>query len=363
MCENNTIIFKNLSFMGRIIIYNIGIRADGGTAIGLGHLMRCLSLALEFNNLKNNVYFISNEKHDFLTQYGFEVIKVEKVEDLDYEIDSILKIIDKYTIDCLIVDHYGVSTDYMTELSKNINILVYIDDFCKNSFSVDILINGNIYVDKDCYPSRHKKTNFLLGNKYTLLRKEFLKLPRRKIKKAPSHIMITTGGSDNQNLTIRLLKILIASDLTKYIQIKVVIGKNFKNNLEIEDYAKEYENMILHYNVSNMAKIMRESDLALSTSGTSLYELAITGTPSISFIKVNNQERSARKMNELNCTMNLGWYNQIDDSIISERVIELLKNYNLRKEMSKLGQKIFDGKGALRCVRAILTALKKLEYS
>lgn len=323
--------------------------------------MRCLSLAFEFKELKNNVFFLSNEKHEVLIQNGFEVIIIEKQKDMVLELDPILKIIDKYTIDCLIVDHYEASVEFMTELSKKVNILVYIEDLCKNAPSVDFLINGNVYANKECYPSPHKKTNFLLGTQYTLLRKEFLKLPRRKIKKTPSNIMITTGGSDNHYLTIRLLKILIANVLTKRIQIKVIIGKNFKNILEIEDFAKKYENIILQYNVSNMAQIMCESDLALSTSGSSLYELAITGTPSINFIIVDNQEKVATKMNELNCTVNLGWFNKINDVNISEKIVELINNYKLRKKMSKSGQKIVDGKGAYRCVKAIIDSLKKIE--
>ncbi len=341
-------------------MYNIGIRVDWGISIGLGHLMRCLSLASEFKELKNNVLFLSNEEHEVLIQNGFEAIKIEKEKDMNLELDSILTIIDNYNIDCLIIDHYEASVEYMTELSKNVKILVYLEDLGKKSPPVDFLINGNVFAEKDCYPHPHKKTNFLLGTPYTLLRKEFLNLPRREIKKTPSNIMITTGGSDSKHLTIRLLKILIADDLTKQIQIKVIIGEDFENVLEIEDFAKKYENIILYYRISNMAQIMRESDLALSTSGSSLYELAITGTPSISFIIVDNQESVARKMNELNCTMNLGWFNKIDDKMITEKIGEVLNNYKLRKEMGRVGQQIFDGKGAFRCVKAIVDSLRKI---
>ena len=79
---------------------------------------------------------------------------------------------------------------------------------CKISAPVDFLINYHIFVDENSYTKTYKDTKYLLGPSYILIRKEFINLPKRKINKKPTQIMITTGGSDNHQLTLRLLEIL-----------------------------------------------------------------------------------------------------------------------------------------------------------
>ena len=56
--------------------YNIAIRADGSAKIGMGHLMRCLSIALALKENERNVLFITknDQSKAFLEEKGFESV-------------------------------------------------------------------------------------------------------------------------------------------------------------------------------------------------------------------------------------------------------------------------------------------------
>jgi len=235
--------------------------------------------------------------------------------------------------------------------------LVYIDNKCLIEKSVDIIINGNIYANQDCYNFTDQNIQFLLGPRYALLREEFRNLPKRIINEFPKKILITTGGNDEFNLTLRLIKILKSDEFTQNIDIRCIIGEMFEDKENLEAYTKQSKNTTLIYNIKNISEEMQMCDLTLTTSGATLYELAITGTPSISFIVAKNQEKIAYYMNRFKCTLNLGWYNKISDTEILKKIKFLLKNYQLRKAMSKDCQEKFDGNGPYRCVYNIMASL------
>ena len=343
--------------------YKIGFRVDGDSKIGIGHIMRCLALASELYKMNCEIFFITTEEHEIITNKGFSVIKIDSElingnGNFHHEISLLLNIIKELKIECIIVDHYYVSLGYLEKLKVSVKILTVIDDFCDNRIPADIILNGNIYADKNNYTDIDPSTILLIGSRYTLFREEFLKLPKRIVNHEVQDVLITTGGSDNHNLTLKLLEIAINSDLVKDLNINIIIGHMFTNTEEIQTFSKKFDNIKLFYNVSNMSELMLRNDIALTTSGVTLYELAITGTPSISFIVANNQERLARKMDELHCTINLGQYNLVSDEKIKKTLKKLIFDTNSRKQISQIAQNLFDGKGAFRSAQKIIKSLK-----
>jgi UDP-2,4-diacetamido-2,4,6-trideoxy-beta-L-altropyranose hydrolase len=170
-------------------MFKVGIRADGGKNIGMGHIMRCLSLARAFQRNGHKVYFFSKSDGGIekITSENFEVIQLPSVEqeteglfydnsaNLIDEAKEVITLYYKYQIDILLIDTYNISEEYFLTLKRHVGKLVYIDDVNKFSYPVDIVINGNITGEYMGYEKYDENQVLLLGPQYNMIRDEFSK--------------------------------------------------------------------------------------------------------------------------------------------------------------------------------------------
>ena len=96
------------------------IRADGNTHIGMGHVMRCLSIAdaaYELDKENKAVFIVADmDCQKMICDRGYEV-KVLNTDYMDMESEiAILKTFIKKT-DVILVDSYQVTNNYYLELN------------------------------------------------------------------------------------------------------------------------------------------------------------------------------------------------------------------------------------------------------
>lgn len=339
----------------------IAVRVDGGPNIGMGHIQRCLVLGSQLKKNGTEILFISKKDETIkkkIKQEEFEVIALKDNIDLKEDLKNTINAIKTHRVNAVITDSYAVNEYYLTEIKKTVPLLVSIDDLAKISFPSDIVINQNVYAKELNYHSSTGRTKFLLGPKYTLLREEFSNLSKRKINEKVKNILITLGGSDSFNLTPKILKIL--DGVNHDFKITVAIGPFFKNIAEIEKTAKEINKKVeLIYDSYEMSKIMLANDLAIAGGGTTLYELAATGTPALAFCLAENQLKNIKGMAEAGALINMGWGNNWTEKEFCAKIGEPFDNYILRKRLSKSGEKLVDNKGKYRAAKSILSNFKK----
>lgn len=335
----------------------VAVRADGGANIGMGHIQRCLALSSQLKKNGAKILFISKKDKTIekkIEQEEFEVIPLKNNVGLAEDLKHTINTIKAHKLDVVITDSYAIDEHYLTEIKKTVFLLVSIDDIAGISFPSDIVVNQNIYAKDLDYHSSTGRTKFLLGPNYALLREKFSNLGKRKINEKVKNILITLGGSDFFNLTPKILKIL--DRINQNFKITVVIGPFFKNISEIEKTAKEIDKKVeLIYDSYEMSKIMLASDLAIAGGGTTLYELAATGTPALTFCLADNQEKNIRGMTEVGRLINMGWGNEWEEEGFYYREIDnLANNYAVREKMSELGQELVDGEGSWRVSEIII---------
>lgn len=334
------------------------IRANGGEKIGMGHVMRSLVLAKSLAKT-NEVVFACDYSREDINKYksgiekieesGFKVIKIDN-KNID---ESIIEIKNEIDADVLITDSYNVHEEYFNLMSKNFKFTGYIDDVNICRMNVDFIINQNINACELKYeivPNKSRK--LLLGTDYCMLREEFQNITRNKVCKNIKNLLITVGGSDSNELTLNIIKEIYRSD----IKINIVIGSAFTSELvdQLEYIAKKHSNINLIRN-AKMSLLMKQSDLAISACGSTLYELAAVGVPTIGIIVAENQLELAKCMdnNGLIVLVNEAVYNKSGDIGNLKSIFDnIFDDYDKRINVVKK-QKSVNRKGISRLVNEI----------
>ena len=376
------------------------IRADANSKIGMGHVMRCLSVADALLKRGEEVLFVTADDTPvpLLTKKGipYRVLHTDYA-DMEAELPKLWEVLSELPQraespetalpqrnTAILVDSYYVTEKYLAALKKRITT-IYMDDIYAFSYPVDMLINYNIYGEKMGYEkdAAFADTKLLLGAKYVPLREEFsagagyarsrkelsagtenvtpaedrlLQTAEQQGTAADGGILITTGGSDSFNLAGQLLTEAMKYDALKTKEFHVVSGSLNPHIGELQALAQEHGNIHIHCNVANMAELMAESKVALSAGGSTLYELCAMGVPVIAFSFAENQERLVQTFVKRGIAQYGGNYRTDGNKMIRNTIAvleTLLEDENLRAEYRKKARTLVDGKGADRIAEAI----------
>jgi len=289
---------------------NIIFRVDSSKEIGAGHSMRCYALAEEFLRNNHKVIFISNSQLDFVKQKleskNIIIEKIKKTDPID-EIEKVIKLLEKYKSDFLILDGYNFDYNYQKAIKeKNIKI-VYITDL-KGKYYCDILICPTPGLKPSDFKSPIK-TKYFLGPQYVFLRDEILKCKsviKRMRKTNIKNILVSFGagllkiivikniiGIIENNFSNCIIKILIGSKENKKI-IQKILSQNLNNKYELL-LPKEVK-----------TDVFKNIDLAFSTASTTLWELLYLKIPTICYYTNINQKKNAEWLNNNKYVINLG---------------------------------------------------------
>lgn len=187
--------------------------------------------------------------------------------------------------DIFINDILSTSIDYMIALRNCIPNakLINFEDEGEGVYLADLVFNA-LFQKRDLPKVK-------AGESYYIAPKIFMFYQPIHIQEKVKKVLITFGGADPQNYTDRILEI-IASSQEKYghYYFTVVLGCAKKNVDAVMEYGK-YPNIEVLFDVSNMAEIMSECDIAVTSRGRTGYELALLGVPTIA-IAQNEREES-----------------------------------------------------------------------
>jgi len=325
---------------------NVFIITEGGKNIGFGHITRCLSLYQAFQERGIKPKFIINGDNDI--EYLLKNINYQMFNWLDEKSKLFEMVKDA---DIAIIDSYLANISLYNTLSDLVRVPVCIDGNKRLEYPKGIVLNGNIYAERLNYRKKDG-VKYLLGTKYTPLRKEFWELPEKKINEKIESILVTFGGSDTKNMTPKVMKLLNK----EYPALKkdIIIGKAFHNIEEIKKEIDKNTNLIYYSNAGKIREIMLESDIAISAGGQTLYEFARVGVPTIGICVVDNQRLNIQEWGRVGFISYIGYCSNENILINLKNAIEKIMDYNLRKRVSVLGRKIVDGKGSLRLVNKVI---------
>lgn len=272
------------------MLNKIYIRVDGGSKIGLGHLVRCNALALmlkEDYDITFVTFPIPNDISEDLISNGFRLIKIESEEEF-FDIIT--------PVDLIILDHYELDSIYQKKIKEIGCKLICLDDLHDKKFYADLIINHTPGIVESDYKAQ-PYTKFALGIEYALLRPAFLEIARqhRQIEKIET-LFICFGGADFKNLTSITLNVALEFQSLKKIIIVTGSSFEFKNELKLLINNNSKIDWFSAVSDEEILGLMLLSDLAIVPSSGILLEILSAGCKVITGMYIENQSKALKNV-------------------------------------------------------------------
>lgn len=366
----------------------IYIRADGNTAIGMGHVMRCLAVAeaIAEQDGPPPVFLTADEGcRGMIEDRGFEALVLgTDYREMMSELPQLERLLDSIA-DIVLVDSYQANNEYYLKLRELVRVACFED--LGEAYPVDLLINYNIYapelehryraahghphkalpVEADSYP--HK---VLLGTAYMPLRKAFQRPSGYQIRERVTDLLITTGGSDPHFAAGAITDALLDDRMIREqgLHLHLVSGpfnqfvhvlKSRYDCYRSEDSAVQ---ITIHENVKDLRSLLLGSDIVISATGSTIYEVSSLGVPMIVFYFAENQRQGAEALKKRTDIVNAGCFAKNSGAVIEqirEAVKRCIGDFAYREQLNQQETGLVDGRGAQRIARQLKALMEHCE--
>ena len=348
---------------------NVLIRADASSLIGSGHIMRCLTLAVELKKHAVAVTFLTRSHeanlNHLILQFGFNIIFLEQMPiqnalsgyqkwlgcQENEDAQECISHLKTNHYDWVIIDHYALGELWQNAIRPYVNFIMVIDDLANRTHDADLLLDQNYLIKTDSYEHLVPfGCNLLMGAKFALIRDEFLQYRDQSLAKIrPKNVkslVISMGGSDPNNMSEHILQELALCSDNQFNNITLIVGEQNKHRQQLESFIQTLDlNISLKVGVTNMAQILSQTDLVIGAAGSSSWERCCLGIPTIQVVLAENQKLIADNLSS----------NDIAILYIKNKLCQQIKKIESQLQyFSQNASNVCDGLGTQRVIQTIL---------
>ena len=297
--------------------------ADGRPGVGAGHLGRSLALAQSWLGAQGIARLVGvPDASDWADRYRAAGIEVGE---------------GRVAPDVLVVDGYRYPPSRVHECAAGAPI-VSIDDHGTGSHAGAALVVDQNLGATDA-PYGRPTAGVLAGPRYALLRPEVVACrPASPIdRSAPPHRIALAMGGDPTPATRQRFD-AVAADLAAAHGLDVVVLSGIRD----------------------LGPVLADVDLALSAAGSTLWELALFGIPTVAVAVADNQVPVARRAGAAGLVVDAGDIGTVTADELLAKVIALAADPLRRQALAAAGQTAVDGSGARRVATAARSLLVRL---
>lgn len=321
----------------KTIVFNVA----GNSRIGLGHAFRTVMLANEL--VKHNIVFVVPKEHQlaatYIKSHNYKVIECDD----NKHIDTILQ--QKPSI--IINDVLDTDQELINRLKVSNAKIVNFEDLGDGINEADLVINA-------LYPTKVPHKHVLSGADYFCLRDEFLHIPDINISKEINNILLCFGGVDEGDLTLRTINSIYPICKENNVTITAITGPGYlhKDNLinNIENLDSSIVDIV--QSTPRISDYMVKADLAFTSGGRTVFELASVKVPTISICQ-NERELTHRFASSENGVVNLGHRDSVNDDLIRSTFLSIFSSVDIRELMIEKAIKVDLKKGKQRVITLI----------
>ena len=320
----------------------LAIRADGGSGVGAGHVMRCAALADAWAHRGGVVEWfcrpLPSMLQELLAKRG---ITVHVINDDWTQLEDWCR---AHRGSWVCVDGYGFADGPRRIRAAGARVLVIDDDGRWRHCECDALLNQVIGAERMHYDVA-AGTPVMLGTKFCLLRNEIVSAnrPVRDPLSVVRRIFVSFGGHDAHGQGARVAATVASALASATVDLAAgVVGG-----------APSSSSRVVVHAGTDLARVMQQADIAVAAAGSVCWELAYLGIPALLLVVADNQEAIARGLHAAGVARSLGWFDRVSDDALTAAVGALAGD-PARAEMSRNGRQLVDGHGAARVVEALL---------
>ena len=354
-------------------MHQFAFRVDASPQIGIGHVMRCLTLADALRDRGAHCVFLSrghpSPYTDRLTRAGHEVHALSPPPqspeaaasglrhaawlgtDWRTDAEEVRNILASIEPDWLVVDHYALDEGWERLVRPQCRRIAVIDDLADRPHDCDLLLDQTLGRVPEEYRSRvPERCELFMGASHALLRPEFAELrpaslARRSARPPLRHLLVTMGGVDQANATERVLEALTRSALPTGCRITVVMGASapWLDSVRGRAGSMPWPTRVL-VDVTDMADLLSETDLSIGAPGTTSWERCCLGVPALLLVLAENQRHNASALEAAGAAVVLTEPTPSPASIAA--ALDSLLHQERLHSMSDAASRITDGRGA-----------------
>lgn len=266
------------------------LRADASDLIGVGHVMRSLALGEALLDAGFDVVLASVDlpagMREEAHKCGITVVDLQCVPFGAADALATLSLNGAV----LVIDGYKFEREFFEILENQATHFAVIDDNVETkALAPSVVINQNPHATPEMYVHLLGTPQLLLGLQYALLRREVREATKQSIIPVVGKVFVAMGGSDFLQLTAPIVDGLKDLD----IEICVAIGPTNGQRQQIEETVMSIPRARVILQADYITELA-SSSLAILAAGSSLWEAAALGVPSIGLIVADNQSESAR---------------------------------------------------------------------
>jgi UDP-2,4-diacetamido-2,4,6-trideoxy-beta-L-altropyranose hydrolase len=323
----------------------------------MGHVIRSLELARELRSQQGaQCLFWCNsdpKARERVHAAEFECVGGDAEAD---EAQPLAGLLAEREVDCVVLDQPGELQELTHQIRARVprTFLTTLDYFNFDNPDPSLIIN---LLNHNPHKSRPERSTirYFEGPEFGILRsgfEPFLKL-RKSAPDRAREIVVTFGGSDPNRNMIRVIQALEGRRL-EGARFHFVIGPNFTHAQEVAQAASRLSvHAQVHRQPSDYERLVFESDMAISGSGTTIVEMAALGTPLLALPQSPEELRFAQLFERRGSAVCLGLGAEVAPQAIWEEIERLSFDVGAREQMSLAGRSIVDGLGRMRVAALI----------
>lgn len=320
----------------------IVIRTEGHSEIGLGHIYR--SILLFDGLIEHDVVILVSHK----SQLGIQKLEERNIKYIELQNEQELEsILAELKPDILINDILDTQIDYMKSVKKLVPRVINFEDIGEGGRLADAVINA-------LYEKGVSGRQYYYGEKYYCLRDEFRITRPKDFSEKVTNVLVVFGGTDSARYTEKMCRVIESMQDDADVTYQFILGLGFDREKEFyELISRSSKNIKVIKDVKTISLYMSMADIAVSSQGRTMYELAVMQVPTI-VLAQNNREAKHAFGDMKNGFINLGVGYDVDEEMIRETMLWLMHTPYIRRQMRNNMEKLDLSHGLGRVKNIIL---------